>query len=170
MDPSASLCDNFLRSGERAVGIGLQLTIRGEDVVQFGFSLGPPAVEVGGSTRTVCGVSWPGRISLGTLLPWTPPCQASSLELLWGGGGSSLNLAASGVCLVMARLHCDFLPLRETSNAGAAPIFTCLNDGDQGWCKLRSKYVFPLCHPSHITCRNGAVGITAAAFLSFTLL
>ena len=41
----------------------------------------------GGSTMIVLGAGWPGRTSLGYLLPWTPPCQVSPFTSMGGGEG-----------------------------------------------------------------------------------
>ena len=40
----------------------------------------------GGSTMIVLGAGWPGRTSLGYLLPWTPHCQVSPFTSMGGGG------------------------------------------------------------------------------------
>ena len=78
------LLDNSPRSGGRTIWIGLKLTTNGEDAVRYGIILGPPIpipaalfAEVWGSTRTVDGMGWPGRISLGIFLPRPPPCQVT---------------------------------------------------------------------------------------------
>ena len=108
---------NSPRSGGRDAVIGLKITTKGEDTVRRGIILGPPTTipadlfeEVGGSKRTVGGMGWLGRISLGRFLTRPPLHQVSSV-CIGGGGGSSLNTTSGSGWTVDDQLHCEYPPL-----------------------------------------------------------